>query len=211
MGLCWVGNKYSLLICNLITMINTDTIQYRVVRKWRRGDFSTYSCHLRPLLFHNFLDSAQQSYTIVVYFARYSCRCAPYFKSCGQPWQYSESDFMVWGTGHHLWPGGPGGKSGGATKIFWWTKSGLGKKIEKARVGIEIFLPRKFSPLTRHSFTVFYTLQTTFKQVELANIFPMKIDLLYSWKVGVEKLSRDVEWAANFFVRAPSGPRKFFS
>ena len=38
----------------------------------------------------------------------------------------------------------------------------------------------------------------------------MKIDLLYFSRVGVEKLSRDVEWAAKFFVRALSGPRKIF-
>ena len=38
----------------------------------------------------------------------------------------------------------------------------------------------------------------------------MKIDLLYSLRVGVEKLSRDVEWAAKFFVSALSGPRKNF-
>ncbi len=41
-------------------------------------------------------------------------------------------------------------------------------------------------------------------------MLPIKIDLLYSSRVGLEKLSRDVEWAANFFVSALSGPRKIF-
>ncbi len=38
----------------------------------------------------------------------------------------------------------------------------------------------------------------------------MKIDLLYCSRVGVEKLSRDVKWAAKCFVRALRGPRKIF-
>ncbi len=45
---------------------------------------------------------------------------------------------LLLGTSHYLWPGGGGGKSGGATKFFWWIESGLGQKIEKARVGVEI-------------------------------------------------------------------------
>ncbi len=59
------------------------------------------------------------------------------------------------------------------------------KKIEKARVGVEIFLP-------------------------LAHILPMKIDLLYSSRVGIEKLSQNVEWAAKYFVSVLSGLRNFF-
>ncbi len=38
----------------------------------------------------------------------------------------------------------------------------------------------------------------------------MKIDLLYFSRAGVEKLWRYVEWAAKFFVCAPSGLRKIF-
>ncbi len=45
-------------------------------------------------------------------------------------------------------------------------------------MGVEIFLPRKFSLL-----------------------FPMKINPLYSLRVGVEKLSCNVKWAAEFFIR----------
>ncbi len=52
----------------------------------------------------------------------------------------------------------------------------------------------------------FNTLLTTFTQVSLPNIFPMKFDL----GVGVEKLSRDAKWAANFFARALSGLRNIF-
>ena len=45
------------------------------------------------------------------------------------------------GTGHYLWPGeGPRGKSGGGYKIFLMDRELARKKIEKARVGIEIFL-----------------------------------------------------------------------
>ncbi len=44
-----------------------------------------------------------------------------------------------------------GGKSGGGGyEIFLMDREWARKKIEKARVGVEIFLPRKFSPLARH-------------------------------------------------------------
>ena len=45
-----------------------------------------------------------------------------------------------------------------------------------------------------------------FKQVWLAHKLHMKIDLLYSSRVGVEKLSCDVEWTVEnaVFLRAPS-------
>ena len=69
------------------------------------------------------------------------------------------------GASHYLWPGGPEEKVGGGYKNFLMDREWARKKIEKARVGIEIFLPRKFSPLMRHCFEVFNTLQTTFKQV----------------------------------------------
>ncbi len=40
--------------------------------------------------------------------------------------------------------GGPGGKGGGVYELFFMYKEWARKKIEKARVGIEIFLPRIF-------------------------------------------------------------------
>ena len=61
---------------------------------------------------------------------------------------------------------------GGGYEIFLMDREWDRKNIEKARVGIETFLPRKFPRIN--------TLQTAFKRVELANIFPLKIDLLYS-------------------------------
>ena len=48
------------------------------------------------------------------------------------------------GTGHYLWPGGRRKKWGGATKIFCWTGSGLGKKLRRPEWTSKYFSLEKF-------------------------------------------------------------------
>ena len=48
--------------------------------------------------------------------------------------------------------GGPEEKVGGGYEKILMDREWARKKIEKARVGIKIFLPKIFSRLTRHSF-----------------------------------------------------------
>ncbi len=48
------------------------------------GDFASYSCPMRRLLFQNFMYSAVTSIVNVVIFAAYSSQCAVYFEKCGQ-------------------------------------------------------------------------------------------------------------------------------
>ena len=48
------------------------------------GDFASYLCPMRHLLFQNFMYSAVTSIVNVVIFAAYSSQCAVYFEKCGQ-------------------------------------------------------------------------------------------------------------------------------
>ncbi len=48
------------------------------------GDFASYSCPVRRLLFQNFMYSAFISIVNVVIFAAYSSQCAVYFEKCRQ-------------------------------------------------------------------------------------------------------------------------------
>ena len=75
----------------------------------------------------------------------------------------------------------------GRRKTFWWTGSGLGKKNWKARVGVEIFLPRKFAPLTHHFYWFFTTLQTTANKHNWQISFPWKL-IFVLFKSGLRKI-----------------------
>ena len=48
------------------------------------GDFASYSCPMRRLLFQNLMYSTFTSIANVVIFAVYSSQCAIYFEKCGQ-------------------------------------------------------------------------------------------------------------------------------
>ncbi len=50
------------------------------------GDFSSYSCQMRPLLFWDLIYSAVTGIVNVVIFAAYYSRCAVYFEMCRQRW-----------------------------------------------------------------------------------------------------------------------------
>ncbi len=53
-----------------------------------QGDFASYSCPMRRLLFRKFMYSACTGIVNVVIFAAYSSQCAVYFEKCGQRWSY---------------------------------------------------------------------------------------------------------------------------
>ena len=79
------------------------------------------------------------------------------------------------------------GKGGGEGSENILMCRGRQKGIEKPRMGIGIFISKKFA----------------------YNIFvPIELCQLCSPRVGFEKLSADVEWAAKCFVCMPSGPEK---
>ena len=107
--------------------------------------------------------------------------------------------------------GGARRKRGGAPKIFWYVESGHRKRIKEPRVGVEIFLSKKF----RHWRGIFYRPYGYFKGITLSpyletsiicTFVPTELCQLCSPRVGVTKLFCNVEWAAKYFVRTPSGP-----
>ncbi len=108
--------------------------------------------------------------------------------------------------------GGIGFKSGGASKIFWRLESGHPKNIEKPRVGIKILFCAKIFAAAAASFVKsHYPCESQLNLHDLHNNSTPKIHESFTSRVGIEKLSGNVEWAAKTFYRAMSGPRKIFS
>ena len=107
--------------------------------------------------------------------------------------------------------GGIGFKSGGGhRKIVESKRVGIKKILRNTEWASKYFFVKFFAAGAASFVKSHYPCELQSNLLDLHNNSTPKIHEKFTSRVGVEKLSRDVEWAAKTFHRAMSGPPKIF-